>query len=333
MATQAIRVAVNPANTDMRYVLWDDGRIDAFGGALPVPQADYHTTTDGTTMLGTAGNRPAPTFYNAPLHGLTCAVRAFQITDWSFPSGYVLTTWGASTHSVRHRICRGAGNMPGSTQILYSTNQTAVYAIDFVVDGGNARGWVLNSLGGIDGFGANIQTQRRRLHRHRPAGRPDRRHEGPGLGRSTPVLRGEDMATAPRRPHHAERAGARLLRAHLGCRAAHGNRADRRRRPTVLRLLPARGVQGPRPRGLHSHATTRPAGTVGWRRRGGTSSRSRDRPVLRRSRCTPRRGGLASRRSPTSRSSTTGRTASRSRWCRCTSTAPCPTGRRPGRRA
>lgn len=75
---QAWREVFNPADTDMRYVLWDNGRIDANGGALPI--------------TGT------PTFFNTvPPAGTPGPARALQITDWSTPSGYLLDWAGTVT--------------------------------------------------------------------------------------------------------------------------------------------------------------------------------------------------------------------------------------------
>jgi len=66
-----VDLVLNPSERTQQYTLWDTGRIDPFGGALPV--------TDAPSFIDTAGSKPC---------------RALHITDWNGPSGYVFTDRG-----------------------------------------------------------------------------------------------------------------------------------------------------------------------------------------------------------------------------------------------
>lgn len=72
MAT-AVRVVVNPSDPEQKYVLWDNGRIDAKGGAPAI--------SGNPTWYGDAQPLGPPLYSQA---------RALQITDWSAPGGYVM---------------------------------------------------------------------------------------------------------------------------------------------------------------------------------------------------------------------------------------------------
>lgn len=113
---QAVRLAINPNDGGMGYVLWDNGRIDAFGGAIPITG----TPTDFTTVP------PAGTF--GP-------IRAIQITDWDAPGGYILGWTG---------LVQNFGNAGAVTGQGAGTPFVFPVAVDFAMDpAANGQGYVL----------------------------------------------------------------------------------------------------------------------------------------------------------------------------------------------
>lgn len=71
--TGVYQLVQNPAQPTQMYALWDTGRIDPYGGALPI--------LDGPNWFNTT-YQPG---------------RALHITDWNGPSGYVLDAYGGFT--------------------------------------------------------------------------------------------------------------------------------------------------------------------------------------------------------------------------------------------
>lgn len=133
-ASTPVDIAVNPNNSDQRYVLWKNGRISAEGGAVPTtdhqtwydrfegPAVAIHianwTTGAGYTLDYRGGIHP---FNGAPALGtgstpelapgipLSASPRTRLYVDWSWdPSGsgqfYVLDLWG--------KLLNGGGATP-----------------------------------------------------------------------------------------------------------------------------------------------------------------------------------------------------------------------------
>jgi hypothetical protein len=155
--TTAVRLVVNPANTKQRYVLWGDGRIDNIGGALPIPQATDILGGYGTPAFdqfpGTAGSRPAPLWIAAAQGYGNWIAAALFISDWSGPSGAVLSRWGKVSPF---------GAMPDPQAGTYPNYfaYPGVFAYDLVMDpsGSACHGYILTNYGNLTRFGDTSGT-------------------------------------------------------------------------------------------------------------------------------------------------------------------------------
>lgn len=138
---RALRLVVNPADTDQRYVLWSNGRIQPLGSALPVPQTE--------AVFGSSIAPNAPTFYTAaPLEPAI----ALQITDWAFPSGYVLDIFGGVYEFG------AAAAIPGTPPPNYFfTNPYFGFVYDFEMSPSqDGLGYFLQLNGDVIAFGTGI---------------------------------------------------------------------------------------------------------------------------------------------------------------------------------
>lgn len=135
---RAVRLEVNPADPNKRYVLWTNGRIEPIGTAVPVAQVESSAATPDPVG--------APTFYAwAPLE----PVCAMCVTDWSTPGGYTLDVWGG-IHEWG-----SAATVPGSMPPNYFfTNFNYGFVSDFVMNpSGNGQGYYLLYNGDVIAFG------------------------------------------------------------------------------------------------------------------------------------------------------------------------------------
>lgn len=129
-ASSPVDVAVNPNNTDQRYILWGNGRIDAIGGAVPI--------TDN------------PQWYNRLDQPVGVAL---HIKDWSTGAGYVLDMQGGF-QPIGGAPALGTGSTPQAvTGVPYITTHTRTY-VDWSWDpSGTGQGYVLDVYGQLWPFG------------------------------------------------------------------------------------------------------------------------------------------------------------------------------------
>lgn len=130
---QAWREVINPAAPAQRYVLWDNGRIDPIGGALPI--------TGTPTQFNTVppANTPGP-------------IRALVVTDWSGPSGYVMDWNGTVT---------GFGTVTAPASQAAGVPFGFPIAIDLAMNPtANGQGYILDVGAAVHEFGgATALTQ------------------------------------------------------------------------------------------------------------------------------------------------------------------------------
>jgi len=128
-AASPIDAEVNPNNTDQRYVLWGNGRIDAVGGAVPITgQANWYDSI------------------NQPI-----AV-AFHITDWSTGAGYMLDLYGG-THTLNGAPAIGTNGVLSGVPYTSPTRRYVDWSWD---PAGSGRVVVLDQFGQLyNAAGAN----------------------------------------------------------------------------------------------------------------------------------------------------------------------------------
>jgi hypothetical protein len=124
-AAGVVDVKFNPNNSDQRYVMYGNGRIDAFGGAPAVTgQATWYTAL------------------NQPI------VVAIHITDWTTGAGYQLDRYGA-VHAFN-----GATALPGGVLSGVPYTPGVPKYVDWAWDtAANGQGYVLDQYGQVYPFG------------------------------------------------------------------------------------------------------------------------------------------------------------------------------------
>lgn len=129
MTASPVDVAVNPNNTAQRYVLWGNGRIDNYGGAVPI--------TGGPTWYDWIGSLPVAV--------------ALHITDWTTGAGYVLDLYGGF-HPLNGASLVNVGEL-GAVQGVPYTAPARNY-VDWAWNpNGSGQGYVLSQYGQLHGFG------------------------------------------------------------------------------------------------------------------------------------------------------------------------------------
>lgn len=136
VAVSPVDVRINPNNAAQRYVLWNNGRIDAIGGAPPV--------TDQKTWY---------TRFEPP--GV-----AIHITNWTTGAGYVLdyrggfNPFGGAPELGSTASDGYAAGVPAVSGIPVSTSPQSRWYVDWAWNpAGNGQGYVLDQWGQLWPFG------------------------------------------------------------------------------------------------------------------------------------------------------------------------------------
>jgi hypothetical protein len=129
-AASPVDTAVNPNNTDQRYILWGNGRIDAVGGAVPVSGQD--------TWFG---------WIDQPV-----AV-ALHVTDWATGAGHVLDLYGGVHSHNGAPVLSATDGTPRRLQGVPYTQPSRRYVDWSWHTDGSGQGYVLDHYGQLYAFG------------------------------------------------------------------------------------------------------------------------------------------------------------------------------------
>lgn len=146
----AVQILTNPANRQQRLVLYSNGVIDARGGAVPPAQ--------WTFSFNDSYQFAAPIFVSGD------PAVAFQVIDWTIPSGYTIDKfgfiypWGAAVPVL--------GQTPpftGGPEYLFGTggapfaSPTYGFVIDLMMDPANSgKGYFLQYDGNVIAVGTGV---------------------------------------------------------------------------------------------------------------------------------------------------------------------------------
>jgi len=141
-------LVVNPANPDQFYILFGDGRIVAYGGALNIPQSEATVALDGSTFIPSSPDTASTYYFQAP----TQPGWRLQILDWDTPSGWTLDIFGTVNGF-------GGAISPGNTPNFRIFLPAYGFARDFSMDAANSgKGYILDAAGDVWPVGPGVSS-------------------------------------------------------------------------------------------------------------------------------------------------------------------------------